>query len=132
MSDTFCFGRTNFFRVEKPKQFLRWVRKRHLGVLHSEENRDLFTLLPHPKFGEFQSIRAGLKAGRKFEPELAAHLAQGAVAVVYEIGCDESNHVFGFATAINSEGRTVTIALEEIFGRAEKLFGALNSSWTDD
>ena len=53
--------------------------------------------------------------------ELAAYLKDGEVAVLIEVGSEKLRYLCGYATAVNSTGKTVNMSLEGIYESARKL-----------
>jgi len=56
-----------------------------------------------------------------FTKELAEHLEDGEVAIMMEAGAEKLRYITGFALAINSKGETASIALREIYDKAQSL-----------
>lgn len=59
---------------------------------------------------------------------VAGHLAEGEVAVFTSAGHEKLRFVGGFATAVNHEGRAVSISTNDIYSLAEKAFGVRPSA----
>jgi hypothetical protein len=55
--------------------------------------------------------------------QLAAHLDNRDVAVLFEVGFEGSRYIRGFARAIHPDGRIVYMDLVEIYERARLAFG---------
>ena len=55
--------------------------------------------------------------------ELAPHLEDGEIAVLMEAGAEKQRYIGGWAIAVHSDGRVVSINLNDIYGLAEKEFG---------
>ena len=55
--------------------------------------------------------------------ELAAHLAEGQIAVLIESGHEKCNYVDGNAVAVDHAGNRVAIELRDIYDLAAKTFG---------
>lgn len=56
-----------------------------------------------------------------FPRELSKHLAEGDVAIIQEIGYEKMRYFVGYAVAVNSKGKTVTVSLNEIYEHAKNL-----------
>jgi transcriptional antiterminator Rof (Rho-off) len=52
---------------------------------------------------------------------LAAHLADGEVAVAMEAGAEKLRYVNGFAFAVNAAGDVRSVSLDDIYALAEDL-----------
>ena len=52
---------------------------------------------------------------------IATHLAAGEVAVLKEAGAEKASYVGGVALAVNANGQTAKVDLDEIYRRAEEL-----------
>jgi len=61
-----------------------------------------------------------------FYTTLAEHLEKGQVAVVQEIGCEKMRYLVGYAVAVNWEGKSVSVGLDDIYRLAEKKFKVSN------
>jgi hypothetical protein len=132
MSASFCFFRTNFFRVNDAEAFRVWVIKHRFRLLTSPKYSGLFGLMPNPPDNELSSSQSRFETSQDFEGELASFLADDAVAVIHEIGYDGDYHVFGDAVAIRARHQPVRVSLEEVYFRAAKMLGVPNASWTGE
>lgn len=52
---------------------------------------------------------------------IAAHLADGEVAVLKEAGAEKASYVGGVALAVSANGQTARVDLDEIYKRADEL-----------
>lgn len=51
---------------------------------------------------------------------VASHLADGEVAVFQEAGAEKQRYVTGFALAINADGETITVDIDDIYDKLER------------
>lgn len=58
---------------------------------------------------------------------VSKHLVPGSVAVFMETGAEKTRYVNGYAVAINSEGNSIYITLNDIFERAKELGTDINT-----
>ena len=126
MANYYATTRSNYFRVKDAKAFEAWCRKRSL-VFWRKRVTDV---------GDCYAITAdtGDCAGWPvddpdqddefdFTAELAGHLDPRDVAILFEIGAEKLRYLMGVATAVNPDGQTVRVMLDEIYIRARKAFG---------
>lgn len=55
--------------------------------------------------------------------ELAAHLSEDQVAILMEVGSEGMRYFCGYAIAVNPEGKTIQMSLDDIYGKAMETFG---------
>lgn len=116
-------ARSNDFRVKDPEAFQEFAEELGLKAWQNEKGRwairpDMEQSWTALSYDADPYVEGGSEAF-DFNQALAAHLAEGSVAVLKEVSSDLS----GFATAICSNGKTVEISLDEIYDRARKAFG---------
>ncbi len=118
-----CWARSNRFKVADPDKFTAWVHD--LPELEAEKDDDgTFTLFAEEGF--WPSVRddeLGDPQDIDFVPELAAHLAEGEVAVLMQAGAEGLRYLVGTALAIHSDGRVLTIDVNDIYGRVKDAWG---------
>lgn len=118
-----CTGtaRTNYFQVKDEAAFRAWADKHRLEVITKD---GLFGVLPG-KMSEGGFNLADEESDDSLDicDEIAAHLADGSIAVVMESGHEAMRYVFGWTVAINSRGERVQLTLEDIYKMAEAKFG---------
>lgn len=62
--------------------------------------------------------------------EIAPHLREGSIAVLFEVGAEALRYVGGHAMAVNAQGEVVHLNLADIFELAEsKLGGTASQDW---
>jgi len=54
-----------------------------------------------------------------FVQELAAHLCDGDVAILQEVGYDSRRYLVGDAIAVRSDGQTLTVSINDIYDRVQ-------------
>ena len=132
-------ARSNRFRVKDEQQFQAWVRQ--FGNIQAEPEGDgVYVLLEtdgagwpfHRELEEPLTRRTA--DGHEvtdwdeeidFPVELSEHLADGEVAVLEEAGHEKLRYVAAHAVAVNHEGETLHVDLNDIY---EKVRAA---GWSD-
>jgi hypothetical protein len=116
---------SNFFRVGNHEKFTAWCEKR--GIDYETHN--------HNELGDCYTISAAdVNMGWPFYDvdtdkdidlyaELARHLDDRDVALLFEVGFEGSRNLRGFARAIHPDGRILYLDLLDIYDRARKIFG---------
>jgi hypothetical protein len=129
MANWYGAARTNYFRVKDEAAFKAWLDTvPDVGAEPGTEERGgKFCLLANGEYGDFP--------GERFDEddfdstpfdivaELAAHLAEGEVAVFMQAGAEKLRYISGFAIAVNAAGERVELVLDDIYEIAEKRFG---------
>jgi hypothetical protein len=121
MNLTGC-ARSNRFKVADADNFTAWADGLELEVV--KENDGTFWLFDEE--GSWPSLRddeLGDPQDVDFVAELAAHLAEGEVAVLMQAAAEGLRGVVGNALAIHSDGRVLTIDINDIYGRVKKKWG---------
>lgn len=132
MANYYATARSNYFAVKDEMTFRQWAEFAGLVVLdpvHKDKSADgirRFAIAPdtgddsgwpdhreNGETGEFDEVDV--------PRELAAHLREGEVAVLMEVGSEKLRYLCGYATAVNSVGKSVHMSLEGIYARARKL-----------
>lgn len=119
-------ARTNYFRVKDETAFLAWTKRWKLEVLNGlGESAGMFALLPgqNADDGTFYLYDRAIDDSLDICDEIAAHIADGSIAVVMEAGHQAERYVNGWAVAIDSKGERVEISLKDIYSAAAKKFG---------
>jgi len=132
MANYYATARSNYFAVKDEMTFRQWAQFAGLKVLeptHAKVNADginRFAITPDD--GDdcgWPTQRFNEETGDDDEVdvpgELAAYLKDGEVAVLIEVGSEKLRYLCGYATAVNSTGKTVNLSLEGIYERARKL-----------
>ena len=123
MANYDCTSRTNYFRVKDATRFTAWAAHRGLIVHPQEGNNDRFALAPDDSNdGAFPGIDHETDEAIDFTAELAAHLDEGSVAVLLEIGAEKLRYLHGHAIAIDAHGESVEVTLDAIYALADQRF----------
>lgn len=133
MSDYCCDIRSNYFLVKDEEMFVEFMKRfEELEVITTKATDqtnpgDEFELL----YGFMNEYGTGIPScyynehneeiDIDFAQELATYLAEGEVAVVFEVGGEKMRYLFGGAWAINSKGEIKDVNLGEIYERAKTL-----------
>ncbi|WP_338289184.1 hypothetical protein [Luteolibacter sp. LG18] len=133
MSNYYATARSNYFAVTDETAFRQWAEAAGLKVLTptaiAKVSQDI------PRFGitpdedsdwggwptTFLNPDTGNEEDIDVHQQLAAHLAEGEVAVLMEIGSEKLRYLTGTAIAINHQGETVNVDLESIYAAAAHL-----------
>jgi hypothetical protein len=132
MANYYATARSNYFAVKDEMTFRQWAEFAGLKVLEptyahvTADGIRRFAITPdngdeagwpdhreNAETGEFDEVDV--------PRELAAHLREGEVAVLMEVGSEKLRYLCGYATALNSSGKSVHMSLEGIYARARKL-----------
>ena len=122
MADYYGTARSNLFRVKDKQRFIEWCTSLELKPIYKidEVTKDeLCGFLVNSEYGAVPTHRGDEDID--FFIELSTHLTDGEVAVVVEIGAEKMRYICGFADAVNSKGEIVSICLDDIYEKAEKL-----------
>jgi hypothetical protein len=114
-------ARTNYFRVKDGRAFEEWCRVNHL---------DFRT---EPVDGESSYAVSGEDGWPSYNPdtgedlyihkEITKHLDPRDVAIFFEVGHEKLRYLAGCAIAVDPDGRTVTVNIDDIYGKAKDAFG---------
>jgi len=120
------FVRSNYFQVHDPAAFRSWCAGRGLEVIDEED----------PVHGMLYGFIAGdgIPCERyddetdeyveiDFYAELAAHLVEGWIAEVREIGYEKMRYLTGNTVAVDHAGESITVNLNDIYTLAKKRWG---------
>ncbi len=121
MSNYYETARTNYFRVKDEPAFRAWVAKWNLECVKKEEGFAVFP--PRYDDGGFNLYDEEQDDTLDIADEIAAHLADGSVAVVMGAGHEKSRYVAGWSVAINSKGESVRVNLDDIYELAQAKLG---------
>lgn len=120
--DYHAYFRTNYFWVNDASAFLAWVAtlpgvEAHRCEPSAEDTAfGLFSDRGRPDFDDDDNEI-------EFTKHLSKHLAPGQVAILIEIGNEGLRYLNGQTMAVNSNGATITIDLDDIYARAQQAFG---------
>jgi hypothetical protein len=127
MANYTAIARSNYFAVKDATAFEAWCKKRQLKHWRgTDANAARYAITPNdfcdtggwPEHGDDDD-----ELIEDLCDALAGHLADGEVAVLYEIGNEKLRYLIGTATAIHSSGKRVDLNLCEIITRARDAFG---------
>lgn len=123
MANYYCTSRTNYFRVKDATKFTAWAAHHELTVHPQEGASDHFALAPNDSDnGAFPDLDHETDEEIDFAAELATHLDESSVAVLLETGAEKLRYLHGHATAINAQGDSVQICLDDIYTLAAQRF----------
>jgi len=133
MANYYESARTNYFRVKDEaafKAFMDTVPGCDLyGPCESDGKQGMFCVLfTEEGVPNVRDLEEPNEAGEDYEEfdfmeELAKHLADGSIAVLTASGAEKLRYVTGYAVAIDNTGKTVAVNIDDIYGKAKKLFG---------
>jgi len=119
-------ARSNYFKVKDADAFKAWCLGCSLEFFESAEHDGLYAIASaDPDGGGWPSQRDD-SAGNELEEfdlvdELAGHLAGNSVAILMESGHEKLRYVTGIAIAVNAKGKSIQIALEDIYDKGAAL-----------
>lgn len=119
MADYGAVTRSNYFRVKDKQKFIEWCDSLELKPITKENDEKLCGFLVRTDNGAMPTHKGD--EDFDFFQELATHLVDGEVAVVIEVGAEKDRYLCGFADAVNSQGEMVSVCLDDIYAKAEKL-----------
>jgi len=125
MSDFYGSARSNYFKVKNLEKFKKFCQDHQLEFIESDDEKGKVGFLVQTDNGCIPNGKVNSKGNYveiDFEEELSKHLADGEVAVVVEAGNEKLKYVAGYAFAVNSKGRTVTVSTDDIYDKAKKAF----------
>lgn len=131
MATYFAYCRSNYFRVKSIEKFQEFCMKFQLNFIQEQVNI-LSQSTPDPNRAVGFLIEDGGIPNSftnemdeivdvEFFDLLAEHLQEKEVAIVQEIGWEKMRYFVGVAIAVNSEGVTRTVSLEDIYDVAHEL-----------
>jgi len=133
MSNYCATARSNYFAVKDEAAFRQWAERLELKILiptgtpNPNDGVPRFGITPGDDidFGGWPVFcrigDSGENEDIDIHEELSAHLADGEVAVLMEIGNEKLRYVTGTAIAINNKGESVRVDLEAIYAAAAHL-----------
>jgi hypothetical protein len=129
MANYYGIGRTNYFRVKDEAAFREAVEGLSGMTLRTRSESDLFMLMDdNPDGGGWCVLPKGADGEADLDAEyvdiadfLAAHLADGEVAIVMESGHEKYRYVTGWAIAVNSRGERKCVSIDDIYILARDL-----------
>ena len=116
-------ARSNYFQVLDVDAFRTWAKELDLEVIEDADEPNAVGLISHTDDGTWPACNLETMEDIDFGRLLAQHLAPGQIAILMEIGHEKTCYLGGYAVAINSEGRQVSISLYDIYKLAQKKFG---------
>ena len=127
MADWCGTARSNYFRVRDENAFKAWAARLGLECWPCDDNDGSFAIAGEQASGGWPTSvdddgEEGLREVDVIR-ELAAHLADGEIAVLMEIGAEKLRYVTGNAVALDNTGRCVSLRLADIYDLAGAEFG---------
>ena len=122
--------RSNYFAVKDEEAFKQWCERAYLTFIKDDHKAFTFSRKRYNYVG-FYKEEGGMPSeiddengdtqDVEFMEELRKHLVPGSVAIVQEVGAEGMRYFTGFAMAINSKGKIISIGIEDIIDKAKKL-----------
>lgn len=116
MADFIGTARSNYFHVRNRHQFERAVADWDVEVVDDSEGR--VCLLSFDEHGLWPITD---DPDEEIHEVLAPHLQDGEVAVFMEVGAERLRYVGGRAVAVNHDGQTRSVCLDDIYDLAAPL-----------
>lgn len=139
MANYIAAARSNVFRVKDLKAFMDEVGDKAPDVVveHRSRGDDLpgqVMMYPAGEYGDWPTCYLD-EAGDDHEVDWVAtvskHLVDGEVCVMMEAGSEKLRYVSGWSCAIHSDGRSVSVSLNDIYEKASAEFGVAKESISD-
>jgi hypothetical protein len=133
MANYVPFMRSNYFAVKNRAAFEQFCKSYELRLIeHDKDSPRRTDGTGEPLVGFLGPDEGGIPASKfdvekddwvdaDFFADLAAHVKPGWVAVVQEIGFEKLRYLVGVAVAVNAQGKTVEVSLNDIYTRANRL-----------
>ena len=122
MADYIADCRSNYVRAKNPKRFKDLLMEYDVQIIESDDERIGFIsndAMGIPHWLDDESHTRTLDEDER----VAKHLAEGETLIIYEIGREGMRYLIGYAVAMNWDGRSCHVTLDEIYSRAEANFG---------
>ena len=127
MANYTATARSNYFAVKDAAAFETWCQERDIKKWQgTDENAGRHAIAPNDLSDSGSWPEYCDEDGDPIEDlydALAAHLVDGEVAVLLEIGKEKLRYLIGTATAVHASGKRVDLCLSEIYTRAREAFG---------
>lgn len=129
MSSYLADGQTNSFKVKDIAEFRSAVEALDNGIELTENPDGSVSLAASPE-GWPANCADPSDSEERLDFDimtfLPLYLQEDSVAVVKEAGSADGDHIHGFAGAVNSQGDSVSLILDDIYEMAEKLGGEVS------
>ena len=112
MANIEAYARSNYFSV-KPS-FAEWIKDYDVEVINATDGT--VCLLFNDGIPSWSPVT---EDDIDFVGELAKHLTDGHVAILMEVGHEKLRSVYGYATAVHSDGKFLSVNLHEIVESAK-------------
>ena len=118
--------RTNYFKIGRPKEFMKWIETVPDVVWQEKnpDNPDMIGMLyvdsldgtswPSWRYIEDENGEDDETEFEIFE-EIAEFLAPGEVAIFMEVGAEKLRYLYGQSVAVHSSGQILDISLNDIY-----------------
>ena len=124
MADYYATARSNYFKVRNKRAFIADCEKMGVGVWDDRKDGRV-GIHPEDDSGGWpnESWPEGDDDPYEFDvvDVVSAHLADGEVAILFEVGSEKLRYIEGYAVAVNSKGQRRRVNLKNIYKLAEKL-----------
>lgn len=124
-------ARSNYFRVKDPQAFIDAVKALNTCMYAERHDSQPEKVALFVAVGGWPGYRVDEEADEHdfdLVEFIAAHLKDDDIAVLMAIGHEGLRYVTGYAQAINANGDTVEVTLEDIYQRAFDMFGMFPST----
>lgn len=119
-------ARSNYFKVKDAKAFEAWIETRELTMMVNDDDKSLFGIYSATESGSWPTsyYDDGKEEDINIDliTEICEHLADGQVAILFEIGSERMRFLSGETHAFNNKGKKVSIFLSDIYEKALKKF----------
>ncbi|HTL66184.1 MAG TPA: hypothetical protein VL200_00850 [Lacunisphaera sp.] len=124
MANYYCSSRSNYFRVKNATAFRHWAESLGIEVHEKLGTAGYFAVFParDDDTGAFPNTNPTTEKEIDFAAELSAHLADGSIAVILEVGAEKLRYLHGHAVAVDFRGKRVQVFLDDIYELAARTF----------
>jgi len=133
MANYYGAWRTNSFRVKSEAKFLEWFQ----GIDGSAEVRDegdgyrsIFQSsssddgsIPTHKLVQAHGLFDSEHVNMDIYSDISEHLRKGEVAVFMEVGHEKLRYLCGYAVAVRSDGKIITVSIDDIYDKIKTEWG---------
>lgn len=118
--------KSNYFRVKDGFAFRQWLASRKLDyVIKDIKGAGPYYAITADKHGGlgWPAFDSDKREEIDLPAELAVHLPENEVAVLFEVTAVPADHAFGSSIAVRADGKLVRLKTTDIYDMAKKVFG---------
>lgn len=130
MANFYGIGRTNYFEVKNPEEFLNELSELPCEIItKTVDGKTLYGIMDSNDAGgglEWQKYDEDSGDYKEIEwlEIFSRHLADESVAVLMETGSEKHRYMVGYAVAVNNKNERVHVSLDDIYELALSELGS--------